>query len=87
MIVTIAAADLGQLAKLAKVEAQRHEPRTPERRAASHLFVSLTVPTAKSAASARTAIASFGADHVQAEANALLHRLAAQLANTEGATQ
>lgn len=70
--------DLGQLDELARAEAERHPARSPERRAASHLWVALTVPAAKSLASARTAIASFGDESTQADALALLHRLAAQ---------
>lgn len=73
-------ADVAALASLAQAEAQRHEPRTPERRAAAHLWVSLVVPRAKSVASARSAVATFGEPVVQAAALELLHRLAVQIA-------
>jgi hypothetical protein len=83
VIVTIGAADVATLAELARLEALAHEPQTPARRAASHLYYALTQPPAKSAASAHTAIASFGADHVQADALKLLHQLAARLADQD----
>jgi hypothetical protein len=80
MIVTIPA-DAGDiLAELAAAEAERHPPRTRERRAAAHLWTSIVTTT--SIASARTAIASFGTPHVQASALELLHRLAAALTTT-----
>jgi hypothetical protein len=72
----IVAVDLAQLADAAFNEAQRHPPRSPARRAASHLWISLTLPPAKSIASARSAIASFGSETTQAGALELLHRLA-----------
>ena len=76
MIVTVAADAVGQLAALALEEAERHPPRTPGRRTAAHLWVSLTVPAAKSVASARNAIATFGDERTQAAALDLLGRLA-----------
>lgn len=72
--------DPGRLADLAQAEAERHPARTPERRAASHLWVALTVPPARTLTAARTAIASFGDTTTQAAALELLHRLA----TTEG---
>lgn len=80
MIITIAAADVGQLAALALAEAESCELRTPERRAAAHLWVALTVPPAGSLDAARRAIASFGSDRTQSGALDLLGRLAAELA-------
>lgn len=67
-----------ELADLARLEAGQHAPRSPERRAASHLYFALTEPPAKSVASARNAIATFGDQRTQAGALALLGRLAAQ---------
>ena len=72
----IVAVDVGQLADLALAEAERHPARSHERRAASHLWVALTVPSAKSIVSARNAIASFGDERTQAAALQLLHQLA-----------
>jgi hypothetical protein len=82
----IVAVNVDQLAALALAEAERHPARSHERRAASHLWVSLTVPPAKSVASARNAVASFGDERTQAAALDLLHRLAAQLAAEGPAT-
>lgn len=72
----IVSADVDQLAEGARLEAERHKPRTPERRAAAHLWVALTVPPAKSADAAQRAIGSFGDERTQADATRLLHRLA-----------
>lgn len=82
----IVAVDLERVADLALAEADRHPPRSPERRAASHLWISLTVPPAKSIAGARNAIATFGDEHTQAAALELLHRLAATAAATRQET-
>lgn len=76
------AVDVELVAKLAFAEAELHPPRSAERRAASHLWVSCTVPPARSVAAAKRAIASFGDERTQADASALLHQLAA--AATEG---
>jgi hypothetical protein len=76
VIVTV---DLDQLAELAGLEAESHPPRTPGRRAAAHLFVALTVPPAKSIASARNAIATFGDERTQSASLDLLYRLAASV--------
>jgi hypothetical protein len=84
----IVAVDLGQLAAQAFAEAQRHAPRSYERRAASHLWVALTVPPAATVDAARNAITSFGDDQVQAAALQLLGQLAAAQnvpANQDGA--
>ena len=82
----IVSADLAQLAGLARLEAQRQPPRSPERRAASHLLYALSEPPAKSVASARNAIASFGTPQTQADALALLHQLAATTTTTTEGT-
>lgn len=74
----IVAVDLEQLADAAFDEAQRHPSCSPGRRAASHLWISCTIPPAKSVAAVERAIASFGAEHVQADAMALLRRLASE---------
>lgn len=73
----IVAVDLEQLAELAFAEAERHPARSPERRAAGHLWIALTIPPARSLDAARHAVASFGTPHAQAAAIDLLHRLAA----------
>lgn len=72
----ILAVDVEQLAALAYAEAERHPARSRERRAASHLWVSLTVPPAKSIGSARNAVVTFGDQRTQADALDLLGRLA-----------
>jgi hypothetical protein len=82
----IVAVDLEQLADAAFAEAERWPPRSPERRAASHLAIALTVPPAKTVAGARTAIATFGDERTQTQALNLLGRLAAQLTTTEQET-
>jgi hypothetical protein len=66
------------LAALASVEAQRNPARSAERRAACHLHTALTVPPARSLASAHAAIASFGDKVTQQAAAELLDRLTAQ---------
>lgn len=80
MIVTVSAAQLEQLADLAFDEAQRHPSRSPGRRAASHLWISCTIPPARSADAVQRALRSFGEPSVQQAAAELLHRFAAQLA-------
>lgn len=70
------AVDVGRLAELAFTEAEKQPARSPERRAASHLWVALTVPPARTLDGARTAIASFGDDTTRADALALMYRLA-----------
>lgn len=82
MIVT----DLERLAELAALEAEAHQPRTPGRRAAAHLYISLTIPPAKSITSARSAIATFGDERTQADALALL-TLLTDLTATQGSAQ
>lgn len=71
-----ASVDLEQLAELACLEAESHPPRTPGRRAAAHLHTALTEPRAKTVASARSAIATFGDEPTQHAALELLGRLA-----------
>jgi hypothetical protein len=66
-----AAAD--QLASAVLAEGQRHRARSPERRAAAHLWASLI--TSPNVTVARSAIGTFGADHVQAASLELLDRL------------
>ena len=80
MIVSI---DADRLAAAVLAEGQRHPVRSAERRAASHLWASLITSTSITAA--RTAITTFGDEQTQAAAAALLGRLAAELATTEGA--
>lgn len=67
--------DVDQVAELARLEAERHPARSPERRAAAHLWVSAITST--SADGMRRAIGSFGAPDVQAAALDLLGRLCA----------
>jgi hypothetical protein len=74
----IVSVDAGQLADLAFAEAERYPARSPERRAASHLWVALTVPPARSIASARKAIATFGDEGTQTDAVALLDKITRQ---------
>jgi hypothetical protein len=77
--------DVHQLAAAAFAEAERHAPRTPQRRAASHLAIAASIPPARSIAAVRTAIASFGTERTRASALELLRRLAATAATaTEG---
>ena len=75
MIVSV---DAELLTAAVLAEGQRHAPKTPERRAASHLWACLI--TSASVTAARTAITSFGDEQTQADAAALLGRLAAELA-------
>jgi hypothetical protein len=58
--------DLERLAAAAYAEAVRHPPRTPQRRAAAALWVSLI--TTSSVDGARSALAGFAAAGVQADA-------------------
>lgn len=73
----IVADDLEQLAELVALEAEHHPVRTPERRAASHLWVALTVPPSASLDAAHRAIRSFGDNQTQAAALELLDRITA----------
>ena len=75
MIVSV---DAELLTAAVLAEGQRHPARSPQRRAASHVWACLVTSTSITAA--RTAITSFGDDETQAAAAALLHRLAAALA-------
>jgi hypothetical protein len=70
------AIDLGRLAGLAFAEAGLHPPRSPGRRAASHLAIALTIPPAKTIAAARRAVESYGAEATQRAALALLDKFA-----------
>lgn len=73
-------ADVATLAALASVEAQRHRPRTPERRAAAALWTALT--TTSTLNGARNALPGFTTAQTAAAALELLDRLTA----TEGTT-
>ena len=70
MIVSV---DAEQLAAAVLAEGQRHAPKTPERRAASHLWACLI--TSASVSAARSAIATFGDEQTQTAADTLLGRL------------
>lgn len=70
MIVTV---DAGQLAGLAAAEARQHPPRTPERRAAAALYVTLTETASIDAA--RRALPGFAAPETVTAALELLGRL------------
>jgi hypothetical protein len=61
------------LADRARQLAERHPPRTPERRAAAMLYVALT--TTKTADAARRALSTFGDPSARAAAAALLGQL------------
>jgi hypothetical protein len=86
----IISVDAEQLAGRVFAEAQRHPARSPERRAAAHLWSALI--TSPSIALAKRAVRTFGGEQTQTAALALLGRLVAELANgvgqsaTEGAT-
>ena len=75
------------VAELAYAEVMASKPRTPERRAAVCLYISASVPPAKSLQAVRNAIGTFGADTVQADALELLDRLTAQLVHEGPAVQ
>ncbi len=63
------------LAGRARQEADRHAARTPERRAAAACWVALT--STQTVDAARRSLATFGSERTQADAVALLGRLAA----------
>ena len=63
------------VAALALAEVLAAAPRTPERRAAAHLYVSATIPPARSLSAVKRAVLSYGAEHVQQDALALLDQL------------
>lgn len=75
MIVSV---DVDRLAALAFAEAERHPAGSRERRAASHLYFSLTVPAARSLAAAHRAVESYGTPITQAAALALLDKITRQ---------
>jgi len=77
VIIRCANADNGPLAELARRAAVQHAPRTLERRAAAHLYASLT--STKSPSSASRALTTFGTPQVQTDAQQLLHRLSVEL--------
>jgi hypothetical protein len=70
VIITV---DAEQLAATVFAEAERHPARSPERRAAAHLWVSLITSAGISAA--RNAVKTFGEPEAQAAALELLGRL------------
>lgn len=76
----IVAVDAEQLAAEVFAEAQRHPARSPERRAAAHLWASLiTSPTIDAA---RRAIRTFGSEQTQRDALEVLGRLATTTTTT-----
>lgn len=95
MIVSLSADALEQLAEAARLEAEFHPARSPERRAASHLYFAMTEPSARSIAAVKRAVESFGTPATQGAALELLDRLtpdvpaatAGGAAPTEGTTQ
>lgn len=82
MTVDLAPDALPALTALAEAEVHRHKPRTPPRRAAAALWAALS--TTDSPGAAQRALDGFTAPAVAGDATALLHRLAARLAATEG---
>lgn len=79
MIITV---DFDRLAELARLEAERHPPRTRERRAAAALWAALV--TTSTASAARSALAGFATAEACADALDLLGRLAAAATATTG---
>ena len=75
MIVSV---DVAALTELARLEVERHPPRTPGRRAAAVLWDALA--DTGSIGAARHALAGFAAPDVEAAALELLGRLAAEAA-------
>lgn len=71
--------DVAALTAAARAETERHAPRTPERRTASHLWVACITASSPDLAAVRRAVKSFGAHETQAAATELLHRLAEQV--------
>lgn len=69
----IADAAVDQLAAVVFAEAEQHPARTPERRAASHLWAALI--TSPTIAAAGRAVATFGDEETQHAAAGLLGRL------------
>ena len=78
MKVIIAADAMCRLADQAAIVTRNHAPRTPARRAAAALWVSLV--TTSTVDGARSALAGFAAPDVADDALQLLHRLAVTLA-------
>ena len=74
----IVAADVEQLAKIAFAIADAEPARSPERRAASHLWISSTIPPARSLAAVRRAAESYGTPTTQADALKLLDKITTQ---------
>lgn len=70
MVITV---DAEQLAAAVFAEAERHQPRTPQRRAAAHLWSALI--TSASISAARNAVKTFGGKPAQDAALELLARL------------
>lgn len=65
-----------QLAELARARAERHPPRTPERRAAAALYIALA--DTRTLDAARRALSTFGTPQTRADATALLRSLQAE---------
>ncbi|WP_300611050.1 hypothetical protein [Trebonia sp.] len=68
------------LAAVLQVEAERHPPRSPGRRAAAHAWAALITSPAVDAA--RRAITTFGTEQTRADALELLDQLIDQADNT-----
>lgn len=66
-----------EIAELVYAEVLTTRPRTPARRAAVCLYISATVPPAKSVQAIRNAIGTFAADAVQRAAIDLLEQMLA----------
>ena len=77
MIIRCGNHDNRPLAELARHTAVQHPPRSPERRAAAHLHVTLT--TTRSPTSARRVLTTFGTPQAQADAASLLWGLQLKL--------
>jgi len=78
MLIEVPSTALPLLRRLAEAEVRRHRPRTPERRAAAHLWAWLA--TSATITGARRALDGFGDPRTRADAVRLLKRLAADAA-------
>jgi hypothetical protein len=66
------------LAEHAAAEVRRHPPRSPQRRAACHLWAACILPGGKTQAAIRRAVESFGTSQAQADALDLLSKIIRQ---------
>jgi hypothetical protein len=82
--IVIVEADPARLAEAARLEAEQHPHRSPERRAAAHLYTALT--DTSSVGAAKRAITTFGDEQTQRDAIELLYRLAAGQTTAKGTT-